>query len=173
MITVTRDVDATPEAVWAVLADGWLYPSWVVGASRMRAVSPDWPSAGARLHHSAGLWPAVVNDETVCLTAEEPRLLRMQAKGWPAGEATIELTIESSGFGSKVTIAEDVTKGPSLLIPEPVRQVVLAGRNKETLRRLAYLAERRTEPDSSGGAAAGSAASRHKSTMNAEPGKQL
>ena len=27
-----------PSAVWAVLADGWLYPVWVVGAARMREV---------------------------------------------------------------------------------------------------------------------------------------
>ena len=34
----TRAVDATPDQVWQVLADGWLYPLWVVGASRMRDV---------------------------------------------------------------------------------------------------------------------------------------
>jgi hypothetical protein len=32
--------------VWAVLADGWTYSQWVVGNSRMRAVSPHRPNAG-------------------------------------------------------------------------------------------------------------------------------
>lgn len=30
----TRLVHATPEQVWNVLADGWLYPVWVVGSMR-------------------------------------------------------------------------------------------------------------------------------------------
>ena len=38
--TVSRPVAAPPEAVWAVLADGWQYGTWVVGASRVRAVDP-------------------------------------------------------------------------------------------------------------------------------------
>ena len=35
-----RSVDAPAEAVWDVLADGWQYATWVVGASRVRAVDP-------------------------------------------------------------------------------------------------------------------------------------
>ena len=38
VITVTRDVDAPGQAVWDVLADGWSYATWVVGASRVRDV---------------------------------------------------------------------------------------------------------------------------------------
>ncbi len=29
-----------------MLSDGWLYASWVVGASRVRDVDPRWPSPG-------------------------------------------------------------------------------------------------------------------------------
>ena len=39
-----RTMSCPPESVFAVLADGWLYPSWVVGASRMRDVDPAWPT---------------------------------------------------------------------------------------------------------------------------------
>ena len=31
-------VEAAPDAVWAVLADGWLYPTWVVGTVKIRDV---------------------------------------------------------------------------------------------------------------------------------------
>lgn len=62
--SVQRVCTSTPEQVWAVLADGWAFPSWVVGASRMRAVEPDWPAVGSKLHHSIGTWPAVLDDET-------------------------------------------------------------------------------------------------------------
>jgi uncharacterized protein YndB with AHSA1/START domain len=156
MLEVTRTINATPEQVWGVLADGWLYPSWVVGASRMRAVDENWPAAGAQLHHSVGIWPAVTNDETVSLESDPPRRLKLQAQGWPAGEATVELRIERQGDKSLVTMIEDATKGPGTLIPKPVRQAGIATRNKETLRRLAYIAERRSHPDSSDAPSAGS-----------------
>jgi uncharacterized protein YndB with AHSA1/START domain len=166
MLEVTRTIDAVPERVWAVLADGWLYPSWVVGASRMRAVDENWPAPGAALHHSSGLWPLVTNDETVVLECEPPRRLKMQAKGRPAGEATVDVRIERQGDRSVVTIVEDVTKGPATRIPEQARQRLIAARNKETLRRLAYIAERRTHPDGNGSPAAGSKDSLHQSHVH-------
>jgi uncharacterized protein YndB with AHSA1/START domain len=171
--TVTRDVEATPEQVWSVLQDGWAYPSWVVGASRMRAVDAQFPAPGSKLHHSAGIWPAVVNDETTVLESESPRRLRLQAKGWPAGEATVELRIEPRGTGSRLTIIEDVTRGPSRFVPAAVRQPVIALRNTETLRRLAYMAERRSQPDSGNGPSAGSQASLHESKVHRDGDESL
>ena len=47
------------------------------------------------------------------------------------------------GAGSRVTIEEDVTSGPGSWLPGVVRRPALDWRNSETLRRLAYLAERR------------------------------
>lgn len=169
MLEVTRTIKTTPEQVWGVLADGWLYPSWVVGASRMRAVTENWPAPSAKLHHSVGIWPAVTNDETVCLESDPPRWLKLQAQGWPAGEATVELRIERQGDQSVVTMIEDATKGPGTLIPKPVRQAGIAARNKETLRRLAYIAERRSHPDSNGAPSAGSQESLHQSRIQRAP----
>jgi uncharacterized protein YndB with AHSA1/START domain len=166
MFTVTRMVEATPEQVWAVLEDGWSYPSWVVGASRMRAVGEGWPATGTKLHHSAGIWPAVVNDETEVLESDPPRRLRLQAKGWPAGEATVELRIEPAGNGSKVTLIEDVSRGPGRFVPKALRQPAIALRTAETLRRLAYMAEARTDPDDGHQAEAGSAESLQQSKIH-------
>ena len=166
MFTVTRMVEATPEQVWAVLEDGWSYPSWVVGASRMRAVGDGWPATGTKLHHSAGIWPVVVNDETEVLESDPPRRLRLQAKGWPAGEATVELRIEPAGDGSKVTLIEDVTRGPGRFVPKALRQPTIALRNTETLRRLAYMAEARTHPSGGNQAPAGSPESLHQSKIH-------
>ena len=63
-VVVRRTIQAVPARVWAVLADGWLYPSWVVGASRMRDVEESWPAPGSQLHHSVGLWPLLLDDRT-------------------------------------------------------------------------------------------------------------
>ena len=39
-LTVERDIAATRQQVWNVIADGWTYSQWVVGNTRMRAVRP-------------------------------------------------------------------------------------------------------------------------------------
>ncbi|WP_139977315.1 SRPBCC family protein [Nocardioides litoris] len=143
MSTRHEVVRATPQHVWDVLADGWLYPLWVVGASRMREVDDHWPAVGARLHHSAGLWPALVDDTTEVLENDAPHHLRLRARGWPAGEAEVDLRVEAHGEGTLVTLAEDVVAGPGKLVPKPLRDPQISSRNRETLRRLRLLAENR------------------------------
>ena len=140
-MAVSREFRCSAEDVFAVLADGWVYPVWVVGASRMRAVDDDWPGVGSRLHHSAGAWPLLIDDTSEVLAYQPPKSMVLQARGWPAGEARVEITVEPSGTGCLVSIAEDASSGPALLVPSPVRHALMAVRNRETLRRLAYLAE--------------------------------
>jgi uncharacterized protein YndB with AHSA1/START domain len=141
---ISRRIDATPAQVFAVLADGWLYPSWVVGASRIRDVDEAWPQVGAQLHHSFGVWPLVVDDTTEVLECDPDRRLVLQARGWPAGEARVELRLEADGPAScLVTMAEDATHGPGTLIPSVLRQPPIKLRNTESLKRLAFLAEGR------------------------------
>jgi uncharacterized protein YndB with AHSA1/START domain len=140
-----RTVDATPQAVWNVLADGWLYPLWVVGATRMRDVDSNWPEVGSRIHHSAGVWPLVVNDNTEVLEVEPIRRLRLRAKGWPLGEADVVIELEPVGASTRIRISEDAAEGPGTLVPGVVRAPMLKWRNTETLRRLAFVAEGRGE----------------------------
>ncbi|HWJ83062.1 MAG TPA: SRPBCC family protein [Nocardioides sp.] len=138
-----RVVHATPEQVWDVLADGWLYPLFVVGASRMRDVDDSWPSPSARLHHSVGCWPALVDDTTSVLECEPPKRLKLRARVWPAGAAEVTFELVEHPDGTEVTILEDASHGPARFIPGFVRVPMLDWRNSETLRRFAYVAERR------------------------------
>ena len=41
-----RWFNCAAKQVWDVLGDGWLYPLWVVGASRIRDVDDGWPAEG-------------------------------------------------------------------------------------------------------------------------------
>ena len=142
MIEVRRTTTASPEAVWRVLADGWSYPSWVVGASRMRTVAPDWPAVGAELHHSLGVWPLLIDDVTRVLAAVPERELRLHGKGWPLGEVEIHLVLRrTESGGCEIVMREDVVAGPSTLIPKPLRVLMMKRRNAEATQRLAYLAE--------------------------------
>lgn len=141
---VTRAVNAPPEVVWEVLSDGWMYGMWVVGASRVRAVEHGWPAVGAKIHHSVGLWPLLIDDHTEVLESIPNRELLLKARGWPAGEAHVRITLEPGRAGhTTISIKEDVTAGVGRFVPKPARQLVIAPRNTETLQRLALIAEGR------------------------------
>lgn len=143
MNTVSAEFDCPPDQVFAVLADGWLYPTWVVGASRMRDVDESWPAEGAKLHHSVGAWPALIDDTTSVLEWNPPTQMVLKARAWPAGSAIVRLTVEASGAGCLVTMEEDAVEGPARLLPKPLRSAAIRVRNVETLKRLAYIAENR------------------------------
>lgn len=136
-----RKMQCPPEAVFRVLADGWVYPGWVVGASRMRDVDAAWPLPGARLHHSVGVWPALLDDTTSSVTWDPPHQMVMTARGWPLGEARVTIDVKPSGDGCLVRIQEEAVSGPAAMIPHALTDLLLQWRNAETLHRLAYLAE--------------------------------
>ena len=145
MAVVEKHVGCPAESVAEILRDGWSYAAWVVGASRIRSVDDDWPAAGSTIHHSAGAWPLVINDKTVSRQWDGVGRLELQARGWPLGEARIRIEVvpDADGRGCTVRMAEDAVKGPGTLVPKPLRTAALVPRNRETLDRLALLAEGR------------------------------
>ena len=131
-----------PEVVFDVLGDGWLYPVWVVGASRMREVEGEWPQEGSKLHHSFGTWPVLINDSTSVEEWDPPRRMTLTARGWPMGVARVHLEVTPSGDDCIVEIREEAVSGPASLV-RGLLDPVLWWRNTETLRRLAFVAEGR------------------------------
>ena len=147
---VTRLIKAPPEVVWAVLADGWSYASWVVGISRIRDVDRVWPRLGSRIQHSVGVWPVLLGDVTEVLYVDPGRELLLRTRGWPAGAAQVRLVLMPEGFNAtKVSHVEDAVAGPARWVPRPLRQRAIAARTNEALRRLGYLAEGRHAQDPS------------------------
>jgi hypothetical protein len=110
----------------------------------MRDVDPGWPAVGTRLHHSFGTWPLLINDTTEVLEVEENARILLLARGWPAGQAHVEISLKPRGTDTVVTIVEQATSGPGALIPKVVQDPQLHVRNIETLRRLAFVVEGRT-----------------------------
>ena len=143
MATNTRQLRCRPQDVFDVLADGWLYPAWVVGATRMRDVDATWPEPDAKLHHSVGAWPLVLDDTTRSVEWAPPGRAVMVARGWPFGEAEVTIRVRAVQGGCVVRIDEKPVSGPAVLIPRFLTTPLLRVRNAETLRRLAYLAEGR------------------------------
>ena len=74
---------------------------------------------------------------------DHERLLLL-ARAWPAGHAHVDISLRAQADSTLVTITEDATAGPGLLVPKPLRDLQLHPRNVETLKRLAFVVEGRT-----------------------------
>jgi hypothetical protein len=146
-LTVKRDTTASRQKVWEVIADGWTYSQWVVGNSRMRAVDPNWPAPGSKIHHTIGIWPVVVNDETVVESCTPMEELVLLAKGRPFGGARITLRLHDIPGGCRIEMAEVPLGGPLNWIPRRLALAAAFPRNRECTWRLAAHAERRTDPE--------------------------
>lgn len=143
MSSVHRFIEATPDRVFDVLADGWLFPSWVVGASRIRDVEEAWPAVDAKIHHSFGIWPIVIDDTTSVIEWTRPTRAEFVARGWPLGEADVIIEVRERSGGCFVTMIEYASSGPGTFVPAPLMKLLLDIRNREALQRLAWLAEGR------------------------------
>ncbi|MGO1051238.1 SRPBCC family protein [Crossiella sp. CA198] len=147
MIEVEQRIETAPGAVFAVLADGWTYAGWVVGASHIRKVDTGWPAVGSRIHHSIGPWPLQVEDVTVVKELEPSRLLVLEARLWPVGKATVRIELAPTADGvTVVAMSELADAGPARLLPSALQAVVLRPRNRESLSRLADIAIGRAAP---------------------------
>jgi uncharacterized protein YndB with AHSA1/START domain len=141
-------IQAPPELVWAVLADPEAYPRWLVGAAAIRDADPAFPAPGTRFHHRVGFGPLKVNDHTEVVEAQAPRRLVLRAKARPLGTALVTFELASmAGGATHVTMLEGPADAFSRLFHNPVTDVLLRGRNVESLRRLRELAEARAQSD--------------------------
>lgn len=139
-----RIMRCTPDDVFSTLADGWVYPTWVVGASRMRDVSPEWPEPGSEIHHSLGVWPVLINDTSEMVEWSPPERMRLRVKAGPVGgRAVVVLDVSEHEQGCVVRMGEEPVSGIARALPRLLWSPVLRLRNRETLRRLAFIAEGR------------------------------
>lgn len=139
----TRVMDCAPEHVFDILADGWSYATWVVGAARIRAVDKQWPAPGSKIHHSVGAWPLMIHDNSEVESVDAPHQILLTVRAWPTGEGRVKIAVSPEGSRTRVTMTEDATGGPAVMLFKPARQLMLRFRNAESLRRLAYLAQGR------------------------------
>jgi uncharacterized protein YndB with AHSA1/START domain len=135
-------MEAKPEQVWAVLADPSKYGDWVVGAKEVRFSEGNWPATHARFHHTVGVWPFRLRDETTVLESDRPRRLVLQAKVRPIGLAHIELSLAASPTGTEVTITEGPSAPFVARITRRLFDPAIHIRNSEALRRLEELVRR-------------------------------
>jgi uncharacterized protein YndB with AHSA1/START domain len=138
MSTNSLVITATPDEVFAVLADARSYQHWVVGCDDIRAVEGDWPQVGSHFFHTVGVGPIKTKDNTKVVEVEPGRRLVLEARARPAGVARVifELTPAEGGTRTDVKIEEYPIKGVAKTIDNPIQDGLIKLRNVETLRRL-------------------------------------
>lgn len=143
MAIVQRTIQAPPDRVFAVLADGWTYSDWVVGTVHIRDVDESWPAPGSKLYHKAGPWPMSLHDSSTVVSMVPNRELFLKAGLWPLGQARIKFLLEPAGpAATRVTMEEDFEAGPLLFLRNKINDLILHRRNIESLRRLSDIATR-------------------------------
>jgi uncharacterized protein YndB with AHSA1/START domain len=141
-------IDAVPERVFSVLADAHSYEHWVVGAQAVRDADAAWPDVGSRLHHSIGIGPVTLNDNTKVIVSAPPSCLHLEARGRPFGIARVEFDVTAEHGGSRVRLREYVVRPRLLAALNPLFGPLVRLRNAETLRRLTDVVMGSTPADS-------------------------
>lgn len=132
-------IDASPDEVWAVLADPQTFDDWVLGAQNVRDADDSWPAVGSRLLHSTGVGPLTVDDETLVEEAVPPTRLVLLAKVGPVGAFRVTLELRGADGRTKLFMQEDPVGG--IAAHTPGTDSAIAARNAISLGKLKELAE--------------------------------
>lgn len=135
-------IDAPVGDVFQVLSDARRYPQWVVGASRLRTVDPDFPEPGSSFGHKIGIWPLLINDETKVVRRDGERRLLLQAEIGVLGAATVDLYLEPVGNDrTRLRMVETPVTGPIRWFHNPLQDRAFWMRNLVSLALLRRIAE--------------------------------
>lgn len=135
-------IDRPAADVFTFLSDGHRYADWVVGAKRVRRVDEHWPTPGSRIHHTVGVGPLELRDDTEVEQVVEGRRLVLRARARPAGVARVELDLQPDGASTRVVMVEYPVSGFAKRFDNPLLEASLKARNVEALRRLKREVER-------------------------------
>lgn len=135
MTTTKTTIDAPRSEVWEALIDVRTYPSWLVGARRIRRVDDAWPQPGSAFHHVVGFGPIKIADRTTSVVVEPQRRLELEVRARPAIQATVVFELrDAPGGGTDVEMEEHPIGIHRLLSPlaAPITRV----RNAASLEQL-------------------------------------
>ncbi|MGC9499463.1 SRPBCC family protein [Streptomyces sp. WG7] len=162
-----RLIQASPQAVWDVLADGNQYVKWVVGPSEVTPKAGQWPQVGATIAYEVRIGPVRLNNESVVRHCVEGSVLELEAKAGRLGTARIAIELRPWGDQCLVLVDEHPLRGPGGLLHNVGVEALIQVRHRAMLARLASLCEsqagdqcRPDPPESAGSVGFGSGGGR-------------
>ena len=156
MAVTERAMDCSPEEVFEVLSDSYLYKHWVVGSKDIRDVDDSWPAVGSAFYHRLGAPGAQIKDKSEVLEFDAPHRIVLRAYARPLGVARVTVTARPSEDKTIVAISEEPEKGTRMRALTRLIDPLVFVRNAESLRRLERVIEirnsaKRRSPSASGG----------------------
>lgn len=136
-----RLIQASPQAVWDVLADGDQYARWVVGTSDVTPKSGRWPQVGATVAYEVRLGALRLDNESVVRRCVEGSELELEAKAGKLGTARIAIELRPWGEQCLVVVDEHPLRGPGGLLHNVGVEALIQVRHRAMLARLARLCE--------------------------------
>ena len=134
-MTVTKRTCSTPAAeLFEVLVEPTTYPRWLVGAKKIREVSPQWPQPGSYFKHTVGFGPVAIPDRTTVRELQPPRLLVLFVRARPVIEAVVRFELNDIAGGCELVMTEQPVGVYKLAAP--VTQPLVKRRNDRSLQRL-------------------------------------
>ena len=137
-------LEAPPTRVFGLLEDPRSLAYFVVGTKKIRKFDPHWPDSGTKVHHSVGVGPLVLHDETEVLESLPPDRLVLEVRLRPFGLFKVEFTLSAHQTGTELTVDEYPVAGPASVpgLSEVVDRLIKL-RNIEMGRRLRELVGQR------------------------------
>lgn len=140
MTTTTQHIAVPPSAVFAAIGDPTTYPRWLVGAQRIRHVEQGWPREGTSFHHTVGVGPLHVEDQTTVVALDPPDLLELRAGVGLLGAAHVTFRLAGRDGGTDISIDEEPAEGVLRLtwraLGKPLMALGLWTRNEVSLQQL-------------------------------------
>jgi uncharacterized protein YndB with AHSA1/START domain len=140
---VSREFEAPPGAVFAVLADPTSYPQWLIGAEAVDHVDAAWPRPGSGFDHRVGVGPLALPDHSEVLAIEPDRLLELRVRARPLIAAIVTFRVIGDDHRCVVTMEEEPARRIIGNLVRPVMDPVIHVRNHRSLGRLATVVRQR------------------------------
>lgn len=140
MHEVRRSIAADADKVWTVIADPTTYPTWLVGAQKVKAVDGDFPAPGSGFQHRSGLNDTVaISDSSTSLAAEPGRTLALKVRARPFFDGIVRFRLVPVKGGTEVVL-DETPVGP-LKVLSPLMGPFLNARNARSLENLRGVVE--------------------------------
>ena len=136
-------IERPPEAVWAILEDGYTYADWVVGTQEIHEVDKDWPAVGSCIRYTVGVGRITIHDTTIVRRLEPGRELELEARAGWLGSARISFDVRPWGKNTLIIIDEHPLTGPGARWHNAVVEVLLRFRNRRMLENLDHAVKTR------------------------------
>ncbi|MGY4710859.1 type II toxin-antitoxin system Rv0910 family toxin [Mycolicibacterium sp. CBM1] len=106
-IEATRDLSASPEALWAIIADPQTWDQWFTVHDRWLEEPPATLTSGARLTAKLVMLNMANKIEWTVRSVEAPRTLSLGGTGMAGVKADFTFVIEPIATGSRFTVSGD------------------------------------------------------------------